>query len=156
MCALTLTKTQWLSRRAVKRRCKEKSKYLKIIIIIIITKIKLNSNNNNDITYLNMSGKYSGQKRDDDNQQQMAHDGKMSGSHRRRVPIRGFGTNDSVQMPTTLLYNHCRPLLLVKVAHDRAKARRLKDTRIYVSLGAQSSLLLDVLLPLFCTRKKPT
>lgn len=59
-------------------------------------------------TYLNVSGEHCGKNGDGHDQQQMVHDGKAGGSHR-RVPIRGFGTNDSIQVSTTLLYANSSP-----------------------------------------------
>lgn len=62
------------------------------------------------ITYLNVSGECGGEYcRDGDDQQQMVHGGKSVWFPPACPAIRGFGTNDSVQMPTTLLYDRHRP-----------------------------------------------
>jgi len=57
------------------------------------------------ITYLNVSGECGGEYWNGDNQQQMVHGGKNVWFLSACPAIRGFGTNDSVQMPTTILYD---------------------------------------------------
>lgn len=77
-------------------------------------------------TYLNVSGEHCSENGDGHDQQQMVHDGKTGGSHR-RVPIRSFGTNDSVQVSTTLLYATSSPSCVRKGGGPRTQKLVTKD-----------------------------